>query len=174
MSTSSRESWFNNITSNNFCNSLADLRVGYSHLQGGTFYASSIIISVIQYSSCSQCPVFLFRFSSSSFRFLQARAYYAPGAYFKARNTGTRNNRTRNTPAEQWNTGGHQWNTDGTPEHWRNNGTQEGQSKYLGIAEQINTSGTTEQQKQHQEILPMQNNDILSRYHNRIQNKKVI
>ena len=46
---------------------------------------------------------------------------------------GTRNNGTRNT--------------DGTPEHWRGNGTLEEQSEYHGI---------------------------LSRYHNRIQNKKVI
>ena len=63
----------NPITSNSFCSSLADLRVGYSYLHGGTLYASSIITSIMQYSSCSQCPVFLFIFSSSSLDFLLAR-----------------------------------------------------------------------------------------------------
>ena len=63
----------NPITSNSFCNSLADLRVGYSHLHGGTLCASSIITSIMQYSSCSQCQVFLFMFSSSSLHFLLAR-----------------------------------------------------------------------------------------------------
>ena len=63
----------NPITSNSFCSSLADLRVGCSYLHGGTLYASSIITSIMQYSSCSQCPVFLFIFSSSSLDFLLAR-----------------------------------------------------------------------------------------------------
>ena len=63
----------NPITSNNFCNSLAVLRVGYSHLHGGTLYEFSIITSIMQYSSCSQCPVSLFIFSSSSLHFLLAR-----------------------------------------------------------------------------------------------------
>ena len=52
----------NPITSNSFCNSLADLRVGYSHLHGGTL--------------SSQCPVFLFIFSSSSLHFLLARNFF--------------------------------------------------------------------------------------------------
>ena len=63
----------NTITSNNFYNSLADLRAGYPHLQWDTLYAPSIIASIIQYSSCSQCPVFLFIFPSSLLRFLLAR-----------------------------------------------------------------------------------------------------
>ena len=77
-------------------------------------------------------------------------------------------------------TPGEERNTDGTlAEHWWTTGT---------LAEQQNTRGTiwipwnsgtgkhprnNGTTKQHQKILPMQNNDILSRYHNRIQNKKV-
>ena len=65
-------------------------------------------------------------------------------AHYKIRNAGIRNNGTQNT-------GGtlveHWRNTDGTLEHWRSNGTMKEQSEY---------------------------HEILSRYHNKIQNKKVI
>ena len=57
-------------TSNNFCNSLADLRVGYSPLQGCILYASSIITSIMQYSqtaSFAPCAQF-FRSSFSPAR----------------------------------------------------------------------------------------------------------
>ena len=55
----------NPITSNNFCNSLADLRVGHSHLQGGTLYASSIITSIMQYwKTASFAPSVQFFLSS--------------------------------------------------------------------------------------------------------------
>ena len=48
----------NLITSNNFRNSLADLRAEYSHPQWGTFYGSPFITSIIQ---CSQAaPSFSF------------------------------------------------------------------------------------------------------------------
>ena len=77
----------------------------------------------------------------------------------KTRNTGTRNYGTRNT--------------DGTAEHWRNTGTQAQaeQRKTDGTVEIPQNSGTGEYQrnngttKQHQEILPIQNDDILSRQH---------
>ena len=58
------------ITSNNFCNSLADLRVGYSHLEECILYASSIITSIMQYSqavSFAPCAQF-FRSSFSPAR----------------------------------------------------------------------------------------------------------
>ena len=48
----------NPITSNNFRNWLADLRVGYSHPHGGTLYASLIITSIVQYSKAA--PSFSF------------------------------------------------------------------------------------------------------------------
>ena len=53
---------------------------------------------------------------------------------------------------------------------------QQNTGRTIGIPE---NSGTCEEQrnnvttKQHQEILPIQNDDILSRSHNKIQNKKV-
>ena len=72
------------------------------------------------------------------------------GAYFKTRNTRTRN--TGGTLVEHWR------NTGGTPEHWRNNGTLA--SKNSGTREQPWNNGTT---KQHQEVLPIQNDEILSR-----------
>ena len=40
----------NPITSNNFCNLLADLIVGFSHPQGGILFVSPIITSIMQYS----------------------------------------------------------------------------------------------------------------------------
>ena len=64
-------------------------------------------------------------------------------------------------------------------EHRQNTGTmaeQQNTGRTIGIPE---NSGTCEEQrnnvttKQHQEILPIQNDDILSRWHNKIQNKKV-
>ena len=62
------------------------------------------------------------------------------GAYFKTRNTRTRN-------------------TGGTlAEHWRNNGTLASQNS--GTREEPRNNGTT---KQHQEVLPIQNDEILSR-----------
>ena len=43
----------NPITSNNFCNSLENLRVGYSNPQEDTLYASPIITSIMQYSQAA-------------------------------------------------------------------------------------------------------------------------
>ena len=83
--------------------------------------------------------------------------------YYKFRNTGTRNYGTRNT--------------DGTAEHWRNTGTQAQaeRRKTDGAIEIPQNSGTGEYQrnngttKQHQEILPIQNDDILSRQHKKVE-----
>ena len=50
----------NPITSNNFCNLLADLIVGYSHPQEGTLFVSSIIASIMQYSQAVPSFSFLF------------------------------------------------------------------------------------------------------------------
>ena len=47
-------------------------------------------------------------------------------------------------------------NTGGTPEHWRNNGMP----RNSGTCEEQRNNVTT---KQHQEILPIQNDDILGR-----------
>ena len=58
-------------------------------------------------------------------------------AYYKTRNTGTRN--TGKTP-DQWR------NTGGTPEDWRSSGTLAKQSEYHRKEEQENTSIATEQQ----------------------------
>ena len=46
------------ITLNNFCNSIAESRVGFSHLQGDTPYAFPIITGIMLYAvfrSCSPC-----------------------------------------------------------------------------------------------------------------------
>ena len=68
---------------------------------------------------------------------------------------------------------GHQRHTvkPGTPEHWRN--TQPNTGRTIGIPR---NSGACEEQrnnattKQHQQIVPIQTDDILNRY-NKIQNK---
>ena len=60
-------------------------------------------------------------------------------------------------------------NTDGTPERWWNTGTLAEQRNTGGIIGIPQNSGSGEEQrnngtaKQHQEILPIQNDDILSR-----------
>ena len=67
----------------------------------------------------------------------------------------------------------HGQNTGRIPEDWRNTGTLMGQrntGETIGILQQRN-NGT---KKQHQEILSIQNDDILSRSHSKIQNKKII
>ena len=76
-------------------------------------------------------------------------------AYYKTRNTRTRNYGTRNN--------------GGTPEHWWNTGTlaeQQNTSRTIGIPQ---ISETCKKQrnnvtiKQHQEILPIQTDNILNR-----------
>ena len=62
-------------------------------------------------------------------------------AYYKTRNTGTRNYKTQNTRTLTK----HQ-NTGTTPEHWLNNGTLAEQMEYHRKTEQENTSRTKEQQ----------------------------
>ena len=72
--------------------------------------------------------------------------------------------REHGTPVEHWNTGGtlaEQRNTGRTIRMPQNSGTYE---------EQRNNITT----KQRQEIPSILSNDILSRYHNKIQNKKAI
>ena len=65
-------------------------------------------------------------------------------------------------------------NTGGTPEHWWD--VQPNTGRIIGIPR---NSGTREEQwnhvttKQHQEILTMQTDVILSRQQNKIQNKNV-
>ena len=85
------------------------------------------------------------------------------------------NEEHRNT--DQWNTV-HRLNS-WTLEHWRNGGTL-GHSRSNWNTTKERTRRTRADQcnnrtmKQHQEILQIQNDDRLSRQHNRVQNKKII
>ena len=103
------------------------------------------------------------KYGSQSFLSLEIETYC------KTRNTGTPEHRTteHGTPVEHRNTGG-------TPEHWWD--VQPNTGRIIGIPR---NSGTREEQwnhvttKQHQEILTMQTDVILSRQQNKIQNKNV-
>ena len=71
--------------------------------------------------------------SECAFEVISDEHQYQLGwAYYKTRNTGTRNYPTRNT--------------GGTPKNWHNNGALAEQSEYHGIEEHEKSSRITEQQ----------------------------
>ena len=86
--------------------------------------------------------------------------------YYKTRNTRTRNYRARNTGGKR-----EHWQETGTLAEQRNTDRTIGIPRNSGRCEEQRNNVTT---KEHQEILPIQNDDTLSRQHNKTQNKKVI